>query len=150
MFCHRSHLPLLGLGLAALLPQVSGAAPVSRAGATFLAYPGDTIVLDGTASEGEELAWRWVQIGGPRVPATGTDTARPRFRADIPGRYTFELVVREGEVSAAPDTVDVVVADPEIATRYDRDGGCSQLPGRLGWAWCLPLGLLLAYRQTRS
>ncbi len=121
--------PLLGAllgGTFALWPTASHAAPISRAGRTFLAYPGDTIVLDGTASEGSDLEWRWVQVGGPRVAATGTNTAEPRFRADLPGRYTFELVVRQNERSAEPDTVDVVVVDPEVATRYLAAAGCNQ------------------------
>jgi len=124
--------PLLGAllgGVFALWPTAAHAEPVSRAGRTFLAYPGDTIVLDGTASEGTDLEWRWVQVGGPRVAATGSDSAEPRFRADLPGRYTFELVVWEGEVSGEPDTVDVVVVDPEVATRYLAPTGCSQQGG---------------------
>ena len=146
MFSQRLVLSLSGATALALMPGVAGAAPVSRAGATFLAYPGDTVVLDGSASEGNELAWRWVQIGGPRVASSGTDTARPRFRADVPGRYTFELVVWEGDEASSPDTVDVVVADPRIAERYLKPAGCSQGgaaqqtgTGILTWAWWLPM-----------
>ena len=149
MLSHRPLLSLFGATCLAIAPGVVEAAPVSRAGATFLAYPGDTIVLDGSASEGNDLAWRWVQIGGPRVAASGTDTERPRFRADLPGRYTFELVVWEGDVPASPDTVDVVVADPEIADRYARQSGCSQLGNAaMAWAFWLPMGMLV-FRSRR-
>ena len=118
--------------LAILIPlvsvfQLATAAPESRAGRTFLAYPGETIRLDGSTSKGIEPDFRWVQIGGPRVPLTGADTARPEFYADLPGRYTFELTVREGDNASAPDEVDVVVLDPEVGTRYVQPSGCSTL-----------------------
>jgi len=116
--------------LAVLVPlfsvvHMATAAPEARAGRAFLAYPGETIRLDGTASEGTDPDFRWVQIGGPRVPLSGADTRRPEFYADLPGRYTFELTVREGEEASAPDEVDVVVLDPEIGTRYAPQSGCS-------------------------
>jgi len=138
-----------GVTVSAVLPGVARAEPVSRAGATFLAYPGDTIVLDGSASEGDDLDWRWVQTGGPRVAATDTDTAHPRFRADLPGRYTFELVVWEGQEAGRPDSVDVVVVDPEVATRYAKESGCSQQGGgALAWVWLLPAAVAVGRKRT--
>jgi hypothetical protein len=105
--------------------QLAVAAPEARAGRTFLAYPGETIRLDGSTSAGTEPDFRWVQIGGPRIPLSGADTARPEFYADLPGRYTFELTVRAGDQASAPDEVDVVVLDPAIGTRYAPQSGCS-------------------------
>ena len=98
--------------LAAFLPAV--AAPTARAGSAFPAYPGESIRLNGSASEGTDLDFRWVQIGGPRVPLTDADTVRPSFYADLPGRYTFELTVRSGDDASAPDEVDVVVLDAAV------------------------------------
>ena len=130
--------------LAALVPllsiaQLATAAPEARAGRTFLAYPGETIRLDGTTSVAIDPDFRWVQIGGPRVPLSGADTARPEFYADLPGRYTFELTVREGEDASVPDEVDVVVLDPEIGTRYAPRSGCSttSIYARSTVAWML-------------
>ena len=136
--------------LAALLPAV--AAPTARAGSAFLAYPGESIRLNGSASEGADLDFRWVQIGGPRVPLSDADTVRPSFYADLPGRYTFELTVRSGDDASPPDEVDVVVLDAEVGTRYAPGRGCSTLstasPWQAGW-FLLPLaGLTL--RRTRE
>jgi len=145
--------PLSSLGLlvvAALvaLPAAAGAAPLARAGRPFLAYPGETIVLDGAESEGDDIAYRWVQVGGPEVPLSGGDTARPRFEVAAPGRYSFELVVREGEVASAPDVVDVVVIDADVAGRLG-GGGCAHAPA--GAVAGLVGGLLaLAGRRRRG
>jgi hypothetical protein len=142
------HIP----GLRAAIPAVclwawSGAAaadPVARAGRDFLAYPGETIVLDGTASEAAGGAeWRWVQVGGPTVALRDGDAPRPRFRLPSPGRYTFELVVREGEQSSAPDTVEVIAVDPEAGE--PDDAGCSAAAGAPTALWLL--GLLAAARR---
>lgn len=136
--------------LATLLPAV--AAPVARAGSAFLAYPGESIRLNGSASEGTDLDFRWVQIGGPRVPLSDADTVRPSFYADYPGRYTFELTVRSGDDASAPDEVDVVVLDAEVGTRYAPQTGCSTLsassPWSAGW-FLLPL-VCLTLRRTQE
>ena len=108
----------------ACLAQTVVAEPIARAGRTFLAYPGESIKLDGTTSTGTSLAFRWVQVGGPRVPLTGADTRRPSFFTDRPGRYSFELTVREASQQSSYDEVDVVVLDPEIGTRYEPATGC--------------------------
>lgn len=120
------------------------ATPVSRAGRPFLAYPGETIILDGRASEGDNLEFRWVQVGGPRVPLNSADTPTPSFFADLPGRYAFELVVREGEVAAEPDLIDIAVLDPEIGTRYSLPTSCSTTShrGALSLVWAALMGLL--------
>jgi hypothetical protein len=58
--------------------------------------PHEEVVLDGSGSfdpEGEELAYRWRQVGGPEVELKGADTPWPRFTPTGPGRYEFELVV---------------------------------------------------------
>jgi hypothetical protein len=82
------------------------------------------------------------------VPLSGGDTARPRFEVVAPGRYSFELVVREGEVASAPDVVDVVVIDADVAGRLG-GGGCAHAPA--GAVAGLVGGLLaLAGRRRRG
>ena len=139
---------LLGVALQAC--PTASATPIARAGQSFLAYPGESIRLDGSASEAEAPAYRWVQIGGPRVPLSHPDTARPELYADLPGRYTFELTVRSGDTASAPDEVDVVVVDPEVGTRYARASGCTTLPATPSWlAGAILAGMgLLRRRRT--
>lgn len=124
------------------------AAPVAKAGRAFLAYPGETIQLDGRDSEGDDLEFRWAQVGGPQVPLIDGASAQPRFSLELPGRYSFELVVREGEVASEPDVVDVIVIDADVAGRFS-DSGCAAAPASpaallLGFG-----GLLAALRRRR-
>ena len=143
---------LLALVPLLTLLSTADAEPIARAGRAFLAYPGESIRLNGSTSAGTDLHYRWVQIGGPRVPLTGADTARPSFYADLPGRYTFELTVREGDAASAPDEVDVAVLDPEIGTRYAPQSGCSVSAsasrGSLA-LWLAPM-LVLGLRRPRT
>jgi hypothetical protein len=123
----------------ALLPAARAEDAVARAGRDFLAYPGETVVLDGTASSPPDIAdWRWVQIGGPSTSVEGANTAHPRFVVKEPGRYTFELSVRTDELPSAPDTVDVIVLEPDAGARFADSGGCAHAAG----APALLLGLL--------
>jgi hypothetical protein len=124
----------------ALLPAARAEDAVARAGRDFLAYPGETVVLDGTASSPAGIAdWRWVQIGGPSTSVEGANTPHPRFVVKEPGRYTFELSVRTDELPSAPDTVDVIVLEPDAGARFADSGGCAHAAAG---APALLLGLL--------
>lgn len=138
----------LVLGLALLVGSVAEAAPKARAGRAFLAYPGESIQLDGRDSEGQDLEFRWVQIGGPTVALLDGASAQPRFTLDEPGRYSFELVVREGELASEPAVVDVIAIDADVAGRFS-DAGCAARrgPPGLGLAAAAALGLLLGRRR---
>ena len=125
----------------------NNAAPIALAGLPLMAYPGDTVLLNGTPSydpEGSELSYTWSQASGPPVTLSGELTAEPRFTADVPGVHTFALVVSDGVQNSALDTVDIVVADPGAGRRYS---GCSAV-GAGGGLWLGLLGLLLRRKRT--
>ena len=122
--------------------------PVAQAGVSFLAYPGDTVILDGSGSydpDDEDLTYRWTQLDGPAVSLDGGDTATPSFVADQPGTLTFELVVFNGIRYSDGDSMDVVVVDPAAGTRYGLGGGCAAVPVGGG----LPLALLALFSRRR-
>jgi hypothetical protein len=128
------------------------AAPIARAGESFLAYPGEDITLNAGSSEdadGDELLYAWRQIGGPEATLSDDDSARPRFSPTAPGTYRFQLVVTAGNENSAADHVDVVVVDPEIGDHATGStGGCSAAPAGGGLA-LVPL-LVLARRRQRG
>jgi hypothetical protein len=107
-----------------------GEAPVADAGLGLLAYVGDTVELNGTASydpEDAELGYFWSQSGGPEVGLVNGDEAKPSFTIEAPGTYRFDLVVNDGYQDSEADTVEIVVAE----TRFggEAEGSCAAWPG---------------------
>ena len=94
-------------------PPSGNRAPTANAGADQTVFTGMTVTLDGTASsdpDGNPLTFRWRFLARPAGSAaalSSTSVARPSFLADEPGRYEVELVVNDGTVDSAPDTVVV-------------------------------------------
>lgn len=143
------------LSAALLLAAVAAPAradepPVALAGVPFLAYPGERIVLDGSASydpDGASLTWAWTQVHGPGVDLRADTTANPEFDAELPGTYTFELVVDDGLLQSEPDEVDVIVVDPAIGMDMQPQG-CQAAPAAGGLLLLLP-ALVGRRRQAR-
>ncbi len=86
--------------------------PVADAGPTQVDVPvGSTVALDGSVSfdaDGQALTYRWALIARPdgSMAAIGNSgVATPEFTADVAGAYVAQLVVGDGAVDSAPDTV---------------------------------------------
>ncbi len=72
------------------------------------------IQLDGSGSEdadGDRLIYSWRQLSGPRVDLLNANTAKPSFQAQVPGEYTFELIVSDGRIQSKPAKVNVIVEE---------------------------------------
>ena len=88
-------------------------APVANAGPDQETFVGRTVTLDGSASsdvDGDPLTFAWSLTSRPAgSTATFADptAARPTFVADRPGSYVARLVVNDGTVNSAPDTVTI-------------------------------------------
>jgi hypothetical protein len=129
--------------------------PVAQAGADQTARVGQTVTLDGSAStdvDGDVLTYSWTL---PEAPAGSTATladataVNPRLTLDQPGAYIAQLIVNDGIMDSAPDTVVVStgnsppVADagpdqsaPVGATVTLEGGGSSDVDGdALDFAW---------------
>jgi hypothetical protein len=99
------------------------APPIADAGQSVILTPcaPSRVTLDGTASydpEGQQLGYRWtftsVPAGSAVSDATlqGRFSATPRFNWDLPGVYTLQLNVDDGEVESPPDYVAVSSVAP--------------------------------------
>ena len=99
--------------------DVANQKPVAHAGSDQNVEMGATVNLDGNESsdaDNDPLTYHWQQLPGPiSVTLTGANTAAPSFTANLTGSYSFRLVVNDGKESSAPDVVNVVVGDAEVA-----------------------------------
>ncbi len=131
--------------------------PVADAGPNQSVLVGDTVNLDGSGSsdvDGNPLIYSWSLIAVPAGSnATLSDpaSATPTFDVDMPGEYVVQLIINDGTVDSAPDTVTIStentapVADagPDqnvlVGDTVDLDGsGSSDVDGDpLTYSWSL-------------
>ncbi len=104
-------------------------APVANAGADQSGTVGTTITLDGSGAsdvDGDSLTFLWTLSN---TPATSTasisdpSAVQPTFVLDKPGNYTAQLLVHDGTVSSAPDTITVSTlnSQPVAAAGADQE-----------------------------
>lgn len=96
--------------------------PVANAGPDQSVFVGSTVALDGSTShdaDGDPLQYRWSLSA---VPAGSTailldpNTVQPSFLVDEPGTYVAQLIVSDGLMDSAPDTVSIsTVNSPPVA-----------------------------------
>lgn len=89
--------------------QAINQAPQADAGSDQTVTGYSEVSLSGLASfdpEGEALSYTWTQISGAGVTLNNHLSATPSFTApNINDTLTFSLIVNDGELSSAPDTV---------------------------------------------
>ncbi len=102
--------------------------PVANAGMDQSAFVGDTVTLDGSAShdvDGDSLTFKWSITSEPSGGPTtlfNPDTPTPSFDVARPGTYVIQLIVNDGTVDSAPDTVTVTTTN----SKPDADAGPDQ------------------------
>jgi len=92
-------------------------APIADAGIMQTnVEPFSMVTLDGSNStdpNADPLTYAWTQTAGPAVTLSGTTAIKPTFTAPATQAgttLTFQLIVNDGSVNSAADTVDIVVA----------------------------------------
>jgi len=90
--------------------------PVADAGPDQTASAAASVQLDGTASsdgDGDPITYSWVQSAGPAVTLSNATSANPSFTAPAKTgaaqTLTFDLIVNDGIVDSAPDSVTITI-----------------------------------------
>ena len=134
-------------------------APVANAGPDQSVAVSASVILDGSASNDVDrnaLTYQWALTTKPVGSAAtlgNSTTAMPNFIADVAGQYVGQLIVNDGTVSSAPDTVTIMAgvgntapvanAGPDqivaISTTVVLDGTASRDAdgNALIWKWAL-------------
>ncbi len=94
-------------------------APIADAGPDQILADGTEAWLDGTGSsdpDGDELVFQWTFQSYPGdLPSFdapyGSTTQTPRFSPQDPGTYILQLIVNDGFINSAADSVTVTVED---------------------------------------
>ncbi len=105
--------------------------PIADAG-NYAKVPYDSsVTLDGVGStdaDGDELSYSWTLLERPTdsiASLNDNEIKAPSFDADAYGRYLIGLVVNDGHVNSAPDTVELIVGtvpDTGQTTCYNTAG----------------------------
>ena len=134
-------------------------APVANAGPDQSVAVGASVILDGSASHDVDknaMTYQWAlttKPAGSAAALANSTTAMPNFIADVAGQYVGQLIVNDGTVSSAPDTVTIMAgvgntapvakAGPDqivaIGTTVVLDGTASRDAdgNALIWKWAL-------------
>jgi chitinase len=148
-FWFGTQVPAIEAALAANTAPVANAGPNQTVNAT------DEVTLDGSGSfdpNGDVITYAWTLSSKPEgstATLTGATTVSPTFTADLDGSYVVSLVVSDGTLTSAPDTVTVLATLPvadagpdqevEVGEVVTLDGsGSSDATGdTLTYAWTL-------------
>jgi hypothetical protein len=96
-----------------VIVSTTNSAPVAEAGSDQSGTVGTVIHLDGSQSsdvDGNPLTYQWSFVSKPTTStATLTTPASvtPQFTIDKPGTYVVQLIVNDGTVASAADTVTI-------------------------------------------
>src|SRR5262245_21379276 len=87
--------------------------PVADAGADQTTLAGAPVTLNGSGSsdaDGDSITFAWTitqRPAGSTAALSDASAVMPAFVADVEGQYQVSLIVNDGRVNSAPDTVSV-------------------------------------------
>jgi hypothetical protein len=104
--------------------------PRANAGPDLSVIAGRQVLLAGDGSsdaDGDVLAYSWALLqrpAGSGAVLARADTVSPMLRADRPGTYVVQLIVNDGAVDSAPDTLTITTGNtaPVASAGVDQRG----------------------------
>ena len=96
-----------------ILASTTNSRPTANAGPDQNVITGETITLNGTASQdadGDPLGFHWAFVSKPAsstAALTDASLSAPSFIADLPGDYVLSLTVNDGQGDSLTDNVTV-------------------------------------------
>ena len=90
--------------------------PTANAGIDSTVAVGATVQLDGSGSsdpDGDDLTYQWSLTSRPQgsnVVVSDPMAVRPTFVADVAGTYVAQLIVNDGQLDSAPDSVVIMTS----------------------------------------
>jgi hypothetical protein len=112
--------------------------PVTNAGADQNVTTGSLVMLDGSGSsdaDGDVLTYSWSFISNPGNAVLSDSTAvNPTFTPNVDGTYVLSLVVSDGNLLSAADTVTIVASsgggtEPGLVAYYPFNGNANDESG---------------------
>jgi hypothetical protein len=104
-----------------VIASSSNAAPVASPGSAQNTITGMTVTLDGSASQdanGDPLTYRWTltsKPSGSTASLSSSNSVKPTFTADLAGNYVATLIVNDGTIDSASNTVTVIASSSNAA-----------------------------------
>lgn len=110
--------------------SVGNSAPVAQAGPDQSGVAGTYIYLNGensTDPDNDSLSYRWNMLSRPadsEAQLINPYTVNPEFFLDVQGDYIIQLIVNDGTVDSAPDTVIVTAGNlrPVADAQFNQTG----------------------------
>ena len=104
-----------------IVVAMGNTAPVANAGQDQTVAVGASVILNGSASHDVDrsaLTYQWsltIKPAGSVATFANPTAAMPSFVADVAGQYIGQLIVSDGTVSSAPDTVVITAGTGNTA-----------------------------------
>ncbi len=137
--------------------EAGNSPPVADAGTDANVAVGSFVQLDGRGSydpDGDPLNYAWTlsRPAGSAAMLSNPSSATPTFTVDVAGTYEATLVVDDGQLASAPDTVRVFAASSGSSgsSGCSCSSGGSPLAGRLAAALLAAAALFLLARWRRA
>ncbi|MEM7390807.1 MAG: PKD domain-containing protein, partial [Verrucomicrobiota bacterium] len=99
--------------------------PVADAGPDLVVFTGNQVLLDGSGSSDPEMAplsYAWTILNAPAgstLEGLTSPSTTFSFTPDVAGVYDVELIVKDGLLSSAPDTAQVIAQTPPPVPSID-------------------------------